>query len=135
VACLQPAPDDYWSWHWGFDSARLRQAQPLLGESRATDLAINIILPWFWARARAGKNDALAAAAEERYLAWPAAQDNALLRLARHRLLGEQGAIRFKSASGQQGLLQIIHDFCDQSNSLCVDCTFPDLVRNCVMGI
>jgi hypothetical protein len=134
VACLQPAPDDYWSWHWGFDSARLRQPQPLLGESRATDLAINIILPWFWARARAGKNDALAAAAAERYLAWPAAQDNSSLRLARHRLLGGQGTIRFKSAAGQQGLLQIIHDFCEQSNSLCADCTFPDLVRSCVAG-
>jgi len=131
LAALQPAPDDHWSWHWGFDSARLRQAQPLLGESRATDLAINIILPWFWARARAGQNDALAATAEARYLAWPAAQDNALLRLARHRLLGGQGAIRFKSAAGQQGLLQIIHDFCDQTNSLCADCTFPDLVRSC----
>jgi hypothetical protein len=130
VACLQPALDDHWSWHWAFDSARLRQAQPLLGESRATDLAINIILPWFWARARAGKNDALAACALERYLTWPAAQDNSLLRLARQRLLGDQGPIRFKSASGQQGLMQIIHDFCDQTNSLCTDCAFPDLVRS-----
>ena len=131
LACLQAAPDDHWSWHWGFNTARLRQAQPLLGESRATDLAINIILPWFWARARAGKNDSLAASAEARYLDWPAAQDNALLRLARQRLLGGQGAIRLKFASAQQGLLQIIHDFCDQTNSLCADCTFPDLVRSC----
>jgi hypothetical protein len=131
LACLQAAPDDHWSWHWGLNSARLRHAQPLLGESRATDLAINIILPWFWARARAGKNDSLAASAEARYLDWPAAQDNALLRLARHRLLGGQGAIRLKFASAQQGLLQIIHDFCDQTNSLCTDCTFPDLVRSC----
>ena len=131
LACLQPARDDFWSWHWGFASARLGKPQPLLGESRATDLAINIILPWFWARARAGKNDALASAAEARYLAWPAAQDNALLRLARHRLLGGQGAIRLRSASSQQGLLQIIHDFCDQSNSLCADCAFPDLARSC----
>jgi hypothetical protein len=130
LECLQPPQDECWSWHWGFSSSRLRKPQPLLGESRATDLAINIILPWFWARARAGKNDALAAAAEKRYLAWPIAQDNSLLRLARHRLLGGQGTIRLKSASSQQGLLQIIHDFCDQTNALCTDCTFPDLVRN-----
>jgi hypothetical protein len=130
LECLQPAQDECWSWHWGFSSSRLRKPQPLLGESRATDLAINIILPWFWARARAGKNDALAVAAEKRYLAWPIAQDNSLLRLARHRLLGGQGTIRLKSASSQQGLLQIIHDFCDQTNALCTDCTFPDLVRN-----
>ena len=35
--------------------------QPLLGESRATDLAINVILPWFSTRARAGKNQHLTA--------------------------------------------------------------------------
>jgi hypothetical protein len=128
--CLQPAQDECWSWHWGFSSARLRKPQPLLGESRATDLAINIILPWFWARARAGQNNTLAAAAEKRYLAWPVAQDNSLLRLARHRLLGGQGTVRLKSASSQQGLLQIIHDFCDQTNALCADCAFPDLVRS-----
>jgi hypothetical protein len=92
LECLQPEQDDIGRGIGDFASSRLRKPQPLLGESRATDLAINIILPWFWARARAGKNDALAAAAEERYLAWPAAQDNSLLRLARHRLLGGQGA-------------------------------------------
>jgi len=135
LECLQPPQDDCWSWHWGFASSRLRKPQPLLGESRATDLAINIILPWFWARARAGKNDTLAAVAEKRYLAWPVAQDNSLLRLARHRLLGGQGTIRLTSASSQQGLLQIIHDFCDQTNALCTDCAFPDLVRSSVMVI
>ncbi|HEX4119298.1 MAG TPA: DUF2851 family protein, partial [Verrucomicrobiae bacterium] len=57
LECLQPPPDDFWSWHWGFTSPRLLKPQPLLGESRATDLAINVIIPWFWTRARAGKND------------------------------------------------------------------------------
>jgi hypothetical protein len=70
---------------------------------------------------------------EGRYLAWPTAQDNALLRLARHYLLGGHAATRFKTAATQQGLLQIVHDFCDQTNSLCTDCTFPDLVRTCVV--
>jgi hypothetical protein len=135
LECLQPAQDDFWSWHWGFTSSRLRKPQPLLGESRATDLGINIILPWFWARARAGQNDALASAAAERYLAWPAAQDNSLLRLARHRLLGGQAATRLNSAASQQGLLQIIHDFCDQTDALCTDCAFPDLVRICSGGV
>jgi len=131
LACLQPEQDGFWSWHWSMFSSRLRKPQPLLGESRMTDLAINIILPWFWARAKAGKNEALAAAARERCLAWPAAQDNALLRLARQRLLGGQGTTRLASAASQQGLLQIIHDFCDQTNALCADCTFPVLVRSC----
>ncbi|MGP8233844.1 MAG: DUF2851 family protein [Limisphaerales bacterium] len=129
LACLQPPRDAFWSWHWSFASPCLLKPQPLLGESRATDLAINVILPWFWTRARAGQNERLAGIALERYLLWPEAQDNSLLRLARHRLLGGESASRLKTAAGQQGLLQIVHDFCDHSNALCADCTFPDLVR------
>jgi hypothetical protein len=129
LGCLQPAPDEFWSWHWGFSSSRLAKPQPLLGESRATDLAINVIIPWFWTRARAGKNERLAGIAEQRYRAWPEAQDNTLLRLARHRLLGGQTEVRLKTAASQQGLLQILHDFCDQTDALCTDCVFPDLVR------
>jgi hypothetical protein len=127
--CLQPQPDEFWSWHWGFGSPRLPKPQPLLGESRATDLAINVIIPWFWTRARAGKNEHLATVALDRYQSWPEAQDNSLLRLARHRLLGDSPAKRLKTAASQQGLLQILHDFCDQTDALCTDCTFPDLVR------
>lgn len=130
--CLQAPVDEFWSWHWTFSSPRLPKPQPLLGESRATDLAINVLLPWFWARSRAGQNETLAQAAERRYLAWPQAQDNALLRLARERLLGARTASPLNSAARQQGLLQIIHDFCDHSNALCVDCAFPSLVRSLV---
>jgi len=101
----------------------------LLGESRATDLAVNVILPWFWTRARAGKNQHLTQLAEERFLAWPPAQDNSLLRLARQRLLGRQTPGCAKSAARQQGLLQIVRDFCDHSNAVCADCLFPDVVR------
>lgn len=129
LSCLQPAKDPFWSWHWSFASPCLLKPQPLLGESRATDLAINVILPWFWTRARAGQNERLAESALERYLLWPEAQDNALLRLARQRLLGGDFTARLKTAAGQQGLLQIMQDFCDRSNALCADCTFPDLVK------
>jgi hypothetical protein len=74
----------------------------------------------------------LARTAEDRFLLWPAAQDNARLRLARQRLLGGQPSVRLRTAAGQQGLLQIIHDFCNQTNALCQDCSFPDLVRSFV---
>jgi len=67
--------------------------------------------------------------AEARFLAWPAAQDNALLRLARRRMLGGSEPGGTGSAARQQGLLQIVHDFCDHSNAVCADCHFPDLVR------
>ena len=121
--------DEYWSWHWTFRSARLAKPQPLLGATRVTDLAMNVILPWFWARATAGKNETLRQVAEQRYLAWPAAEDNAVLRLARQRLLGSTSGRSFKTAAAQQGLLQIVRDFCNQSNAVCTDCRFPALLR------
>lgn len=130
LEALQPGLDAFWSRHWTLRSAPMPHAQPLLGTTRATDLAINVILPWFWVRAREGNNSRLQAEAERRYFAWPAAEDNAVLRLARDRLLGGRKSAKLASAALQQGLLQVVRDFCDHSNALCTDCKFPELVRN-----
>jgi hypothetical protein len=53
---LQVEYDDFWSWHWTLRSGRLKRAQPLLGDTRETDLAMNVVLPWLWSRALEGKN-------------------------------------------------------------------------------
>jgi hypothetical protein len=121
--------DDFWSWHWTLKSTRLSKPQPLLGRARVTDLAVNVVLPWLWVRAREGGNQALQAEVERRFFAWPAAEDNSILKLARQRLLGTTDESLFKQAALQQGLLQIVSDFCDQSNAICADCRFPELVH------
>jgi hypothetical protein len=93
-----------------------------------TDLAMNVVLPWLWIRAVEGKSDKVRQQIEHRYFAWPAAQDNSVLRLARQRLLGG-GSPRFlPGAAAQQGLLQLVRDFCDHSNSVCEACKLPALV-------
>jgi hypothetical protein len=130
LACLQPRADEFWSRHWTLRSARTPRPQPLLGATRVTDLAINVVLPWLWLRAREGSNAKFFAEAERRYFVWPAAEDNAVLRLARDRLLGGRRDVKLASAAMQQGLLQIVRDFCNHSNALCADCKFPELVRN-----
>ena len=126
---LQTPSDDFWSWHWTFRSRRRPAPQPLLGAQRVADLAANAILPWFWARAQAGQNQALQLIAEQRYFAWPKAEDNAVLRLARQRLLGGQNPRWIRAAAEQQGLLQIVRDFCDQSNAICAGCAFPEKIK------
>lgn len=128
LAVFQVAQDEFWSWHWTVKSARLSKPQPLLGHPRVTDLAMNVVLPWLWIRAGEGGNAALQAEVERRYFSWPAAEDNAVLKLARQRLLGTNQVRFFKGAAGQQGLLQIVSDFCEQSNAICADCRFPELV-------
>ncbi|MGI8966992.1 MAG: DUF2851 family protein, partial [Limisphaerales bacterium] len=126
---LQPDFDEFWRWHWTFRSARLPKPQPLIGATRVTDLAINVILPWFWVRAVTGKNRNLQKLAEQNYFHWPAAEDNSILKLARQRLLGGKGNRFLKTAAMQQGLLQIVRDFCENSNAICANCRFPDLVK------
>ena len=120
-------PDAFWKWHWTFRSRRQSNPCSLLGTSRVTDLAINVILPWFHARAAAGNNPEMLRRIETRYFDWPSAQDNAVLKLARHRLFGDPR--KLATAAQQQGLLQITRDFCDHAPATCEDCRFPDLVR------
>ena len=126
---LKNPVDEFWSWHWTLRSPRLKTPQALLGTARVTDLAVNVILPWLWSRAVEGENSRLQNEIERRYHRWPAAEDNGLLRLVRQRLLGGVGRQRFTLASQQQGLLQIVRDFCDNSNAVCDRCRFPELVR------
>jgi len=125
---LEVERDEFWSWHWTFGSGRLRKPQPLLGDARVTDLAVNVILPWLWTRAVAGKNGTLQRVIERRYFAWPPAQDNAVLRLTRQRLLGPGRSRLCRGAAAQQGLMQIARDFCGHANALCEGCRFPELV-------
>ena len=123
-------PVPFWSHHWTFRSATFERPQPLLGAPRVTDLAINAILPWLWARAGSGSaRPELRAAVEHCWLAWPAGEDNAVLKLARQRLFGGSRPRLPRRAAIQQGLLQITRDFCDHAGALCTDCRFPDLVR------
>lgn len=122
---LQAPDDSFWSWHWTLRSPKLASAQPLLGPARLTDLAVNVVLPWLWSR-DADKRDEV----ERRYFEWPAGEDNSLLRLARQRLLGTTSRKILSHAAAQQGLLQIVRDFCEHSNALCENCRFPDLVKS-----
>jgi hypothetical protein len=89
-----------------------------------------VILPWLWVRAAEGRNRALQESIERRFRAWPAGEDNSVLRLARQRLLGGAARRTFHFAAEQQGCLQIGRDFCDRSDAICRSCPFPELVRS-----
>jgi hypothetical protein len=125
---LQVAGDDFWSWHWTLRSPRFKNAQPLLGKTRLTDLAMNVVIPWLWIRAVEGKSKDMQDRLERRYFSWPAAEDNAVLRLARERLLGGIDRRMLPGAAAQQGIIQMVRDFCDQSTSVCERCKLPELV-------
>lgn len=130
LAALLKPEDDFWGRHWTLRSKPAAEATPLLGATRVTDLTINVVLPWLWIRAVEGRNESMRREIERRYFAWPAAEDNAVLKLARQRLFGGKKWRGSRHAAAQQGLLQVVRDFCANSNSLCADCPFPDLVKS-----
>ncbi len=130
---LRARTSDYWRRHCTLTSTPTLDPLPVLGGGRINDMAVNVLLPWFWARAQAGGDSAMMARVEAHYLRWPAGEDNAVLKLARSRLLGEARAPG-RTAAIQQGLLQIVRDFCAHSNSLCEHCAFPRCVDRVAGG-
>ncbi len=127
---LQPQKDDFWLLHWTFRSQPLEKPQPLLGDARVTDLAVNAILPWLWVRAVEGGNEKLKKQVERIYFTWPAAEDNSVLKQARQRMFGTSYRKLLPTAAVQQGLIQIVRDFCEHANAVCAGCRFPELVQH-----
>ncbi|MDB4746462.1 DUF2851 family protein, partial [Verrucomicrobia bacterium] len=125
----------FWSSRFNFSRISLGVSPHLIGEARMIDLAINIILPWFWVRARAGRNQIMMDRAERLFLAAPRAEESRRLKDGRTRLMGRSDPKMLGSAADQQGLLQILRDFCAHSNALCEDCRFPSLVRSAGAGL
>ncbi len=119
----------FWSSRFNFSRVSLGVSPHLIGEARMIDLAINSILPWCWARAQAGSNQAMMDRSEALFLAMPRSEENRLLKNARVRLMGRCDPKLLGTAADQQGVLQVLRDFCAHSNALCDDCRLPELVR------
>jgi Protein of unknown function (DUF2851) len=130
---LLPSRDPFWEQHWTL-AGRTGGVSPLLGSARITDLAINVILPWIWARAQVAQGTDVREQIERRYFEWPAGEDNAVLRMARLRLMGGERRKLPRRAAIQQGLLQVSDDFCSATNALCQGCRFPELVDSWSCG-
>ncbi len=125
---LRPFAHSFWRRHYTLNSRAIPGVLPMLGSGRMTDLAVNAVLPWLYARAEAGGESPARQAVQDLYMGWPAGEDNTVLKLARARLFGTDLPPVRRSASAQQGLLQIVRDFCGYSNALCERCAFPSLV-------
>lgn len=128
-AAFEWEPDPFWTRHWSLESAPFDRPQRLLGRDRILDLAMNAILPWALIRARLGGNEALVQQISNRYFELPAAGDNAPLKQAELRLFSGRSPVAIKRAALQQGLLQIVRDFCLASDAICTNCRFPELVK------
>lgn len=115
--------DPYWDHHYTLTSKTSPRPMALIGESRVTEMLVNVFLP-------------LAVGEDERY--WihyknlPASLTNRRVEVAALRLFGDSPLKHalLKFAAMQQGLLQIYEDFCMQDASDCAHCRFPQQLAN-----
>ena len=110
--------DEYWDTHYTVTSKPSAARMALVGESRVTEMLVNVFFP-------------LAVAADEQrwigYKNVPSALTNRRVEVAALRLFGDSPRKpgMLKNAALQQGLLQIYEDFCMRDASDCAQCRFP----------
>ncbi|MBI3986729.1 MAG: DUF2851 family protein [Lentisphaerae bacterium] len=121
---LSRHPFSYWNHHLSLLGRRLPKPVGILGEDRASALLTNVLLPFFAAQ---GTLPAAGAAAWLGNL--PVEEENSLVRQAAHGLLGPDfNRALYRTGLRQQGLLQIVHDYCLNDRSGCRECPFPALL-------
>ena len=110
--------DEYWDFHYTVSSKTAAKRMALVGESRVTEMLVNVFFPLTLA-----SDDA-------RWISFqnlPAPLTNRRVEVAALRLFGpsDLGRALLRNAAMQQGLLQIYEDFCLRDASDCDRCLFP----------
>ncbi len=123
-------PDSYWATHGDFGVGLGEAEQDLIGESRAAELAVNIVLPFFHAYASLRDDAPLAARTKQLYDAHPRLADNEVTRRMVNELLGprkrERGLLAL--ARRQQGLMHLYRRYCGERR--CEDCPVAAALRS-----
>ncbi len=109
---LVVSADDYWRCHFDFGVRRLTASPTILGEGRAADIMVNVLLPFTYARGQSNGRPELAAAALDAYRDHPKLSDNALLKHMRAQLQIRHSMVN--TARRQQGLMHTYRTLCTQ---------------------
>lgn len=105
---------EYWMRRLSFSGERTDRDVALVGERRASEIFINVALP-FMAASGVFPTDCLDCL--------PVGEDNACVRRAAHALFGcDHNPALYRNGLVQQGLLQIFYDFCVHGHAACERC-------------
>lgn len=114
---LTVTADNYWACHFDFGVSSPAASPTILGKGRVSDIIVNVLLPFTFARGDSDCGPELANVAMAMYRKYPKLSDNALVR---H--MTSQLGIRpctVNSARRQQGLLHIYRTLCTQGRCDC----------------
>jgi hypothetical protein len=103
---------DYWATHSDFGRP-LPRPGALLGQERARDAVVNVLLPWIAAVAAQSGEAWLQETAEAIYTAHPRLGSNEITRHMARQILGAESRTIRLNAQRQQGLIHIYRGWCD----------------------
>ena len=115
---LMAADDGYWSSRYDFGKGCARLSKWLIGQSRAADIVINILLPFVYAWGKDNSQKELAEKTLTIFHAYPAVETNTLERHMRAQF--GLKSTQVNSAQCQQGLLHLYKKRCTQGR--CKEC-------------
>ena len=107
----------YWTNHYDFGLYQ-RRGSAMIGGGRAREIAVNVILPFFFAYAQNASDKILKYQILKLYKNYAGLPDNELLRYMKSQLLSNGS--EHLNACEQQGLLHIYHSFCRAKD--CFEC-------------
>ncbi len=111
-ALLARSGDSYWQLHGDLDRPLFRPLA-LIGEQRAADAVVNVVLPWAAALGRSQDTLWIEEAAERVYAAHPPLASNQITRHMALQILGSTRPSFRLAAQRQQGLIHIYRGWCD----------------------
>ena len=111
---LMPQASGYWTRHYTFGGKQHEKSPYLIGQNRAADIVINVVLPITLAHARKSQDEELQQMVTKVYANHQRLQDNKITREVAGRIFRDekQSASVVKSAMRQQGLIRLYKSFC-----------------------
>jgi hypothetical protein len=125
---LKVAGEGYWATHSDFGrglAGMMAEEVALVGESRAADMVVNILLPALLAYADTQGKGALHEKVEAVYAVYPKLSENKVTRAMIEEVFGPRKRNAIKGARRQQGLIHLYRLYCEARH--CHECPVSGL--------
>lgn len=115
--------DPLWN-HWTNFYSPLKSSSAVLGEARALEMAVNVLLPALAAYGKINKIDGLAEFAAKAWRQLPPLQKNIVTRTAAAKWFGDHPyrKLIYTNAASSQGAMLLYRKFCESCSSDCAGC-------------
>jgi hypothetical protein len=122
----------FWATRSNFDSQPFTKEYALVGQERADAIILNVIIPLVFLYSQSEKNSVLQESVLNLYRAYPKLMENYYTRFMKQRIFKSDPKLypdAVKTASTQQGLIEIFTDFCKKGYEGCEHCGLLEYLK------